>query len=83
MDRDTVATEIVEFIESEFPNPGQTLTATTDLLSDWFLDSLGVVETVLFLETRFGTRLARADLNGENFQTAETIAGLVLSRQED
>ena len=81
MDRDAITEQIVEFIQNEFPDPGRELTCETDLLNDWFIDSLGVIETVLFLEERFGTKLSRADIDGANFHNAVTIADLVLRRQ--
>lgn len=46
MTRPEIAAEIKEYLETEFPVQGLDLTETTNLLEEWFVDSLGIVETV-------------------------------------
>lgn len=80
MTRDEIATRILSFIETEFPNPGMALTVDTNLLEDWFVDSLGIVQAVLFVEQSFGVRVSRADINGENFHSIATLTDFVAGR---
>ncbi len=80
MTRDEIATRLRDFLQQEFPNQGRTLTDTTDLLADWFVDSLGIIETVLFLEKTFGIDIARADINGSNFRNVEVLSEFVARR---
>ena len=61
----------------EFPHPGVELTETTHLLEDFFLDSFGIIDTVMFLESTFGIEISRADINGENFRSIDALAGMV------
>ena len=76
--------EIIEdlktFLQREFPNQGVDLTGTTDLLGEWFVDSLGIIETVLYLEQTFGIDIKRADINGDNFRNLQTLSEFVASR---
>ncbi len=77
MDKTTIMNLMKEFFQSEFPIQGTELETTTDLLNDWFVDSLGVINTVLFLESRFSISIARADINPDNFQNIETLSDFV------
>ncbi len=82
MDKGEIAEQIRTFLETEFPNPGVRLTDTTLLLEEWFVDSMAIVETVLFLEKRFGVRIGRRDINGVHFRTVATLAELVSERRD-
>ena len=80
MDPTEITQRIQQYLEEEFPNEAVRLEVSTDLLEEWFIDSLGITETVLFLESSFGVELTRADINGENFKSIETLPGLVARR---
>lgn len=80
MQQEEILTQIRDFIASEFPMPGVELTHTTNLLEEWFVDSLGIVETVMFLERQFGIEVQRADINGTNFRDVASLAALVQGR---
>lgn len=80
MDPTEITQRIQQYLEEEFPNEAVRLEVSTDLLEEWFIDSLGITETVLFLESSFGIELTRADINGENFKSIETLTGLVARR---
>ena len=69
-----IKSQLKEFFEKEFPDPGVALTDDTHLLDDWFVDSFGIVNTTLFLEENFGIDICRADINAENFRSIETLA---------
>ena len=80
MDRIEIVARLTTFVEQEFPNPGLTLTDSTDLLEEWFVDSLGIIETVLFVETHFDLKLSRADINGTNFQSIATLSDFIATK---
>lgn len=80
MDKVEIKTRLSRFLLDEFPNQGVELTETTDLLDEWFIDSLGIIETVLFLEKTFGVDIRRADINGTNFRNIGTLAEFVAAR---
>ena len=80
IDRQEIATRIKTFLETELPAPDSKLTDGTDLLDEWFVDSFALIETVMFLETSFGIKIERADINGENFQNVAALTDFVVAR---
>lgn len=48
-----------------------------DLLASDILDSLGIMEMVAFLESRYGISVSDSDLTPENFQTVDSIVAFV------
>lgn len=80
MHQHNIAARLKEFLEQKFPNDGAALEPDTDLLEDWFIDSLGIVETVLFIEKEFGLVLARADINGTHFRDLGSLSAFVAGR---
>jgi acyl carrier protein len=79
-DHAAVVSRLKEFLETSFPNPGVQLTSRTPLLDDWFLDSIGIIETVLHLEAEFGIPVSRADIIAANFRDLDALATLVVGR---
>ena len=55
------------------------LTHDTNLLEDWFLDSLSIIETVMFLETKLNVKMTRRDINAENFESINTLTKFVIT----
>ena len=43
MDKATICELMKGFFEEEFPNQESELEYTTDLLNDWFIDSLSII----------------------------------------
>jgi acyl carrier protein len=80
MERDEVRGRIRSFLEREFPRPGSVLGDSTNLLDEWFVDSLGVVMTVLFLEREFGVEIRRPDIRAENFRDLETLSAWIAAK---
>ncbi len=80
MSKAEIESQLRDFIEAEFPNPGAALETNTNLLEDWFVDSFAIVNTILFIETQFGVEVARADVNPSHFQSIQTLASFVEGR---
>jgi acyl carrier protein len=57
-------------------SPGE-LTDSTPLAAYGILDSIAVLELVLFLETRFSVQFSTRDLDRRRLETIERIEGLV------
>lgn len=51
------------------------ITPDDDLFSSGVLDSLGVLQLVLFIEEQFGIEVPDEDVVFENFQSVSAIAG--------
>jgi acyl carrier protein len=80
MDRTEIAIQLKTFLETEFPSQSVELTEATELLHDWFFDSLGIIETVLFVESTFCIEVQRADITGANFRNIGTLVDFVVER---
>ncbi len=80
LDANEVAGRLHTFLTSEFPGQGNELTEETNLLDEWFLDSLGIIDVVMFLEEQFGIAIERHDINGDNFHSIASLTRFVLSR---
>lgn len=80
MNKTEIISDLKAFLQQEFPNQGVDLTESTDLLGEWFVDSLGIIETVLYLEKNFGIDVKRADINGDNFRDLSTLSEFVVNR---
>ncbi len=80
MTKNEIIRDLKIFLEDEFPNQAVELTESTNLLEEWFVDSLGIIEMVMFLESRFGVEVSRAEINGVNFENLKSLSGYILSR---
>ena len=75
-----VSEKIRAFLLSSFPNDGRELLESTDLLNDWFVDSLGIIMTVVFIEKTFGLEINGVDVNDENFHSIATLTQFVAKK---
>jgi acyl carrier protein len=80
MQRSEISKRILAFLREKHSREGLALTEETDLLKEWFLDSLAVVETVVFLEQDFGLSLNSADISAATFQNVKTLTDFVAER---
>lgn len=80
MNIDEVKKKISTFLIEKLPNHGLELNNDTDLLNEWFLDSLGVIDTIFFLEETFSLTIKRADINSDNFTSIDTISSYVINK---
>jgi acyl carrier protein len=79
---DDIRTVIREYVEGSavLRRPGP-ITDETALGIAGVLDSLAIIELVLFLETRFGIEFSSRDLDRRRLQTIEQIERLVAEKQ--
>ena len=80
MDETGVTEKIRNFLLESFPHQGKSLENFTDLLNDWFVDSLGIIMTVVFLEKTFQIDIQSVDVNDENFHSISSLTQFVLHR---
>ena len=73
-----VREKILEFIRGHFPAARlQPIDDHTNLLETCLVDSLGVLEVVLFLERELHVALEDEELVPENFQTLSALVAFV------
>jgi len=83
LSREVIVEKLKFFLANEFSGQGRKLNENTNLLGDWFLDSLGTLEVAMFLEEAFNLDVRREDINGDNFHSIATLTEFVLSRADD
>lgn len=72
------AASIREYIQQlQAQRGGPVLTAETPLIEGGYLDSLGALELVLFLEERFSIQIDPEEVNEREFRSVSTVAALV------
>lgn len=55
----------------------ESVAITSDLLSEGYLDSLGLVSVITELQNEFGVKFNDEELTPPNFQSANAVSGLV------
>lgn len=71
--------EIEGYLITFFAERGESVGVHDDLLGTNIIDSLGVIELVLFIEEDLGVELNQVIMRAENFRTIEKIALIVKS----
>jgi acyl carrier protein len=75
--------QIIDYITSELVMGRQvSVTAETELISEGVLDSVALVELVVWIEATYGFSVGIEDLTPEAFGTVAKIAGYVRSHTE-
>lgn len=73
-----------KFIASNAPArtiPPAGIPAGADLLDHGFIDSLGLLDLVGFMEREYGVKMEDRDLRGENLDTLEHCARFIISKK--
>jgi acyl carrier protein len=78
--RQDVVESILAFVRRRFA-AAEVAGADTRLLEGGVIDSLGLIELMEFLQHSFGIDIADEDFSAENFDTVDTLAGLVERRR--
>lgn len=75
-DRSTTSAIIAAYLRQRFPAL-QHLTPETELLAGGAVDSLGMLDLMMFLGERFGIALDDADFTPDNLATPARLAAFV------
>jgi acyl carrier protein len=82
---DKVRKEMREFVEESFlyMHPDLELTDDEDLLAKGVIDSLGFVELVEEVQSRYGVAVQDVEITEDNFGSINAIAGFVERKQSE
>jgi acyl carrier protein len=80
MDKPTIIGHLKAYLQQNSKGQTGELTETTQLLDEWFADSMEVINMVLFLEKQFGIKMRDSDISAENFETLDALSNFVLSK---
>lgn len=74
---DSTLDSVIAYLESRFGTGNDPIEPSTQLRESHILDSLGLMELIMFLEKDFGLSLERRDIEGDAFETPIGIAQLI------
>jgi acyl carrier protein len=77
--RDDIASIIETYLSARFPAFGL-LDADTPLLSSGVIDSLGVLDLMMWLSEEFGIELGDEDFSADSIETPARLAAFVQGR---
>ena len=77
-----VIQRVRSYIEDNFlyMRPDAVLNDDDSLLGTGIIDSMGVMELIVFVESEFGVSVADAEVTKDNFDSVATIAAFVESK---
>lgn len=76
---DTIQSKLIQFLTTV--TGLESIDANTDLQSSEIIDSLTMMDLLVFIETEFGVRLEFDDLTPESFRSPATLALLIAGRR--
>ena len=79
MKNELVSESIRKFLVRQFPAT-KNVSNDEPLLKNGFIDSLGILEVVTFVENEFNITVSDEDLLPENFGSVQNIAAFVQSK---
>ena len=81
MTKDIIAQQIRKFLVQQFP-AAKNVGNAEPLLKNGFIDSLGILEVVTFLESEFGIAVSDDELLPENFASVHCLSNFVQAKME-
>ena len=76
---DDIRTTILEFVNARAPHANTD--DSTPLLEGGNLDSLGILQLMMFLGESYGIEIADEDFVAENFETVESLTRFVVEKK--
>ena len=74
--------QLSTFIASEIlKQPNRSILPDEALISSGLIDSFSLMDLALFVEDTFGVRIEDTELNADTFDTLNSLAELIQSRQ--
>lgn len=81
MDNEKTTSKIKNFLAQHFPG-AKNVGNDEPLLKNGFIDSLGILEVVTFVETEFDIVVSDEDLLPENFGSVHSLTNFVRTKRE-
>lgn len=80
IDSQRMTRELIACVTAQVPR-AERITPHTNLLEAEILDSLLMMDLILYVEGRYGVRLEDADISPRNFRTIDCLVRLIVSKQ--
>jgi acyl carrier protein len=69
--------QVLEFVNERLARAGPVTDLALDLMAARIIDSMAMLELVVWLEQTFGLRVKNEDLTAENFRSVAVLAGYI------
>lgn len=79
MDPSGIAAELADYLNRD-PRIDESIGPDTELVESGRIDSLAILDLVVFVEERFGVSLTADELTPKNLASVSSLASLVASR---
>lgn len=79
MNQPAIATELTDYLNRD-PRVEGSIEPDTELVESGRIDSLTILDLVVFVEERYGVALSADDLTPGNLSTVSALAALVATR---
>ncbi len=79
MDPSGIAAQLVDYLNRD-PRVDGSIEPDTELVESGRIDSLAILDLVVFVEERFGVSLTADDLTPQNLASVSALASLVSNR---
>jgi len=81
--RSDIANEIREFIQEKFPASRYKSFHNDDsMLENGIIDSMGILEIVVFIEKNFGISVSDDELTPRNFDSIESLSNYLMVKKQ-
>lgn len=74
--------EVCASIIKYFRSFGKLVDEDTNLFEADIIDSMGLIELVVFIEAEFGIPIDQEDLKIQNFKTIRSVANIIKARRQ-
>jgi len=83
MNREEIVGQILVYVKRLVKNDVQfDVTPETRILSEQVVDSLGIINLVTFIESKFNIKMEQSDLTLDNLDSVENIADYVVRKRQ-
>jgi len=69
--------QVLDFVNARLARNGPVRDTSLDLMSARIIDSMAMLELVVWIEQTFGVRVQNDDLSAANFRSVDTMAAYI------
>ena len=81
MNKEEIMNEVLVYVKELAQNGrADEINYQTNILSNQAVDSLGIIQLVTFIESKFNIKMEQSDLNFDNLDSVERITNYILSK---
>jgi len=82
MSRQELETKVMDFVKTSFPVGGMDIEASTSLVDNGVIDSMGIIEIIDYVESNFEIKIPDEDVTLEQFGSVESIVSYISEKAQ-